>query len=234
MRLGGRATSLPPSTDVATALRVAAEQLGHRPALTVVRPDGREEQGFASLAQWAAKGAHLLELDQLLEPGMRVAVTGPPGWMPAAVALAAWWAGLVVVVDGPADTAVVHETATAPDANEVLWTGDAPDGSPIGDVPGEAYAVAVQAFPDQPPPPRAAPDQPALLAGGRSWTQTELLDTALSLAEPDATLGLETLDRPELWLPAVAVRPLVTGRPTVVLRDVDHERAAGEGVTAWR
>lgn len=230
-----RGADVPPH-DLAAALRRAADAWGHRPAITVLRRDRREEQGFASLAQWAAKGAHLLTLDLLVEPGDRLALVGPPGWMPAAVSLAAWWAGAVVVPAGPAAVAVVHEQAPVPDGvAEVLRWGDAVDGTPVTDGMDEPWAIAVQAFPDAPPPSRASAALPAL------GTTRALLDHAGVLAAATAGTAADGVAgfvvRPDLdpaaWLPTVAVRPLVTGRPTVVLDGVGPGAADAERVTTW-
>lgn len=232
MRIAGRPDDAPRPADLAAGLATRSASLGHRPAVTLHRPGSREEQGFASLAQWAAKGAHLLGLDLLLEPGDRLLVAGPAGWMPAAVAAAAWWAGLVVVDTGPADVAVVHERVDdVPDAETVFSVGDAIDGSPRTPGTLEPWAVAVQTFPDQPPPPRAAPDFPAVMLGGRTLTHAEVV----AEAGGDGPLGIETdgLGVAD-WLLAVCARPLVTGHPTVVVRDgAGRDAAAAEGVASW-
>lgn len=234
MRIAGTPGDAPPPDDLAAGLAERSARLGHRPAVTLHRPGSREEQGFASLAQWAAKGAHLLGLDLLLEPGDRLLLAGPAGWMPAAVATAAWWAGLVVVDAGPADVAVVHERVGAsPDAETVFSVGDAIDGSPRSPGSLEPWAVAVQAFPDQPPPPRAAPGFPAAVLGGRALTHAEAIAEVVADGGP---LGIET-DGLALadWLLPVCARPLVTGHPTVVVRDgAGRDAAAAEGVTSWR
>jgi uncharacterized protein (TIGR03089 family) len=235
MQLAPPPSSRPAPDDLPRALEDAAQLLGHRPAITLLRPGGREEQGVASLRQWAAKGAHLLEADLLLEPGDRVALRAPVGWGAAAVALAAWWAGLVVSLDGDADVAVVHEGRRPPvGAEDVLWLGDAVDGSPLGEVTGEAWAVAVQAFPDQPPPPRGGGDDPALEADGTTWTQSDLL-ARVEADGVDGTLGIDagTID-PVDGLLAVAIRPLLASRPTVVLAGADRAAAEGERVAVWR
>jgi uncharacterized protein (TIGR03089 family) len=232
----------PPPEDLATALRVAAEQLGQRPAVTVLHPGGREEQGVASLAQWAAKGAHLLTLDLLLGPGDRLYLDAPPSWQVAAVCLAAWWAGLEVTLDGAdgAAVAVLHESRRAPvGAGEVLWLGDGLDGGPLGEVVGESWADAVQTFPDQPPAPLAAPGAAALRVGGASATQAALLERAGDLG--GGTAGIEVAADEHLRAPdarrdelvAIAVRPLVAHRPTVVLRGVERDAAAGDRVSVW-
>lgn len=232
MPLGLSSRALPGASDLADALRTAARELGHRPAVTVLRPHRREEQGYASLAQWAAKGAHLLELDYDLGPSDRVALVGPPGWMPVAVCLAAWWVG-ATVTNGDADLAVVHEDAIPPPGAEVLWFGDEVDGSPLAVPPhGEVWATTVQAFPDQPPLPRAAADLAALAVDGRVWTQAELLDAAAAW-ELDGPLGVELGAPIEQWIPAVAVRPLRTGRPSVVVAGLERDAAAPERVGRW-
>lgn len=235
MRIGRTPGRGPVPDELAACLAERAAGLGHRPAVTLLRPGSREEQGFASLAQWASKGAHLLGLDLLLEPGHRLLLTGPAGWMPAAVAAAAWWAGLTVVDRGPAEVAVVHERAEVePEAEDVLEIGDQIDGTPRSPGSYEPWAVAVQAFPDQPPPPRAFPERPAVVVGGRVLTHGETVAEARSLGG-DGPLGVEADDLPLAdWLLAVCARPLVTGQPTVVLRDgATRDAAKGEGVTAW-
>lgn len=227
-----------PSTvpeDVATALDAAARTLGFRPAVTVLRPDRRDEQGVASLAQWAAKGAHLLEADLGLGPGDRLHVDLPAGWTLAAVCLAAWWAGLTVTTDGDAEVAVVDEGRPIPPAaTDVLRTGAAVDGAPLEACDGEPWAEAVQAFPDAPPPPRAAPDLPAFAAGPRRWGQRELLADAAALGDRRGTLGLtaSTAD-PVLAVLGAAARPIAAQRPTVVLAGADREAAAADRVSTW-
>ncbi|MFN2556461.1 MAG: hypothetical protein ABR592_06225 [Nitriliruptorales bacterium] len=261
MQLSAPLGALPPAGDVATALRVAATRLGHRPAVTMLRPDRRDEQGFASLAQWAAKGAHLLTLEAHLEPGDRLHIAMPVGWMAAAVCLAAWWLGVTVTVGprvdgqgnsvdgrgnsvdgrgnrvedrgGDADVAVVHESwQPPPGVSEVYAVGDAMDGTPLGPVDAEAWALAVQAFPDQPPSSRAEPDSVAVeFDGGTTWTQAELLQEAGRWGFEGA-LGVTVEKPPQAWLPALA-RPLLVGRPTVVLAGVPRELADAEGVGVW-
>lgn len=227
-----------PPDDVARAIRVAVDLLGQRPAITVLHADRREEQGVASLAQWAAKGAHLLALDLLLEPGDRLHLDTPPSWQGAAVCLAAWWAGIEVTLDGDAPVAVVHERREAPAAaDEVLWLGDALDGSPLGAVRSEAWAHAVQTFPDQPPEPAASAASPALRGGDLRYDQAHLLRAAAALGEGSAGLEVgddeRTPERRVADLVAIAARPFVLHRPTVVLRGTDRGAATAERVATW-
>jgi uncharacterized protein (TIGR03089 family) len=244
MQLASPPARRPTPPDLAAALASARDELGHRPAITVLGPSRRDEQGVASLAQWAAKGAHLLALDLLLEPGDQLVLDAPLGWTSAAVAAAAWWHGVTVVLgaEDPREggvagaVAVVEEGREPPSgAEDVLWLGAAVDGAPAGEVDGEAWVHAVQTFPDQPPAPKASPDLPALVVGDERWTQAELLALAAQLPD-EGTLGLD--DPPSLTraaaFAAVTVRPLLIGRPTVVLREVDRAAAEGERVHVWR
>jgi uncharacterized protein (TIGR03089 family) len=243
----GPPSDVPPSvSELAEALQQARARLGNRPAVTVLSPRGREEQAVASLAQWAAKGAHLLEADLLLEPGDALRLDAPWSWPAAAVCLAAWWAGVVVDLDasGPAEVAVIDEHVVAPpEGLELLRVGDALSGAPRAAVTGEPWTLAVQAFPDQPPAPRAASEGPAIRHGDRVWSHRQVLELAREFGT--GTLGLRR-DRPPadepgaaatpaavLGLVALAVRPLVAGRPTVVLRGVPPDAAAGERVASW-
>ncbi len=213
-----------PADDVAAALTVSARDLGHRPALTVLSEVGREEQSFVSLHQWAAKGAHLLQLDHDLGPGDRVLVAGPTGWLPFAVCLAVWWCGGHVVDTAPFELAVVHESVAEPGGPATYRYGHHPDGTADE---GQSWATEVQAFPDQPPPATADGALPALTVGARRWTQADLLTTE----HGHGRLGVATSDA-AVWLPAAAAA-LRSGRNTVLLRGVPRDVADGEGVGTW-
>lgn len=193
---------------------------------------------MTSLAQWAAKGAHLLELDLLLSPGDRISLDAPLSWTSAAVCLAAWWAGVTVTLDGDAEVAVVHPDRKVPQDVELFSVGDAIDGSP-GSVEGselggaEPWVRAVQSFPDQPPAPQAAAEQAALRLGGRDYTHAQVMDIARTMGT--GTAGVVADQTPPLeGLIAVTARPLVTHRPTVVVRQgVDRSAAEGDRVRHW-
>ena len=210
MRLTPRGSTLPPSDDLATALATAAEHLGHRPAITVVRRDRRDEQGFLSLAGWAAKGAHLLQIEAELGPGDRVRLVAPAGWPAAAVCCAAWWAGIVVTTADDARVTVQHESTPVAVHGDVYAIGDAVDGSPGIDGVGEPWALAVQSFPDRPPPPGAQPDTLALEVDGTTWTHRDLIAFARGAASAVAADA-----QASLWIPALA-RALVTGEPLTI------------------
>lgn len=235
MRLGPLAPRPGPSEDVAAALTAAVAALGQRPAVTVLLPDARHEQGFASLAGWAAKGAHLLRDELDLGPGDVLGVDAPPSWPLATVALAAWWAGVALGPVVPGRPAVVHEGRPDP-GGDVWWLGDAVDGGPLSAPPsGEAWTSAVIPYPDRPPAPGAAPDLAAAIdADGAITTQRQLL---LAWREDAGVLGLRGgVERPSLpVIGALAGRPLVTGAATVVVADgvAADPVTAAERVVRW-
>jgi len=240
MRIGGVGDRPAPSSDLAAALSGAVARLGQRPALTANGPQGRHEQGFVSLAGWASKGANLLHDEFGLTAGDRIGLASPPGWPLAAVALSAWWLGITIV---PAATpglvlSVRHVTVPgdlAGDAadGDVLWIGDALDGTGEVPVPGdECWADAVIPHPDRAPTPQCDSDSIALdlamdghlgaVGGSPAATQRDLLTAAAS--GPDGVLGVlrhgdeDLLTRPDAVarLAALVVRPLVTGSASVV------------------
>ena len=222
-----------PPGDLAAGLAACARDRGQRPAVTELSAAGRAEQGFVSLAQWAAKGAHLLAMDLTAGPGTPVLVDVPPGWTLAAVCAAVWWVGGTVVVGGAGGTdvagAIVHETRSPPDTRDVYRVGDALDGGLTTDVGGLVWAEEVQAFPDVPPPSAAREDLPALDDG----VPVTHADLVASLAAEEGVLGVDLATFAGHGVREVAARPLVTGRATVVLRDVDRDAAAGDRVTTW-
>ena len=173
-----------PPSDLAAGLAAGARDRGQRPAVTVLSAAGRAEQGYVTLAQWAAKGAHLLAMDLAAGTGTRVHVDVPPGWTLAAVCAAVWWVG---------------------------------------------GTEEVQAFPDAPPPSGARPDLVAL-DDGTPVTHAELV---AALDGERGVLGVDLATFTGNGVREVAARPLVTGRATVVLRDVPRDAAAGDRVTTW-
>ena len=221
--------------DVPTALRTAAATSGHRPAITLLAPPegGRQEQSFTSLAQWAAKTAHWIALELLLEPGDRLGIVGPPGWVPAAAALGAWWAGLTVVVgpDAPgADVVLAHVDGVPSVSGDLAVWGWGFDGAPTTNGPADAFVELVQPFPDDPPAPLGTAPSPALDDGSDVATQAAMLDALRDAAAE--TVGVEGTSTH--WLGTVALRPLVTGRPTVVLGPGVHRaEAEGDRVSDW-
>ena len=221
--------------DVATAVRTAASTAGHRPVLTLIAPDGsRQEQAAVSAAQWASKTAHWVALELLLEPGDRFGIVGPVGWVPAVAALGAWWAGLTVVV-GPeasrADVVLSHVDGVPDVTGDLVVWGWGFDGAPSGDGPADAFVHQVQPFPDDPPAPLGTAPSPALDDGTGVATQAAMLETLRDV--PTETVGVDG-GAPAHWLVTAALRPLVTGKPTVLLAPgVEREAASGDRVASW-
>jgi len=256
MRIGGVGARPTAATDVPTALSGAASSLGQRPAITALGAAGRHEQGFVSLAGWTAKGANLLRDEFGLTPGDRLGVAGPPGWPLAAVALAAWWLGVTVV---PAATPglrlrVVHialqDAQTSLGSEDVLWLGDALDGTGVPPHDGgEYWTEAVILHPDRPPAPQGDGSSPALdltpahdPGSASAITQHELL--LAQAADPGGPLGIlrdgdqDLLARPDAIarLAALVLRPLVTGAASVVVDADTPDRARiadAERVARW-
>lgn len=239
--------------DLAGGLAALATGLGQRPAITVLGAGGRAEQGFVTLAQWAAKGSHLLLTDCFLAPGDVVLVDLPPGWQLAAVCAAVWWVGGSVTTDladapGGVVAGVVHETRGDPgDVDPLFVVGDAPDGGATGVVSGAtaaalgSWAEEVQVFPDQPPARAARADLPALHTVDGPVTHAELIASLAgdgsSGGGRGGTLGLDLASWAGGAVEAVrfvAARPLATGRTTLVLGDgLDRSLAAGDRVRTW-
>jgi hypothetical protein len=236
MRIGGIGARPTPSADVATALLTAASSLGQRPAVTSVGPHGRDEQGFVSLAGWAAKGANLLRDEFDVGPGDRLGVASPAGWPLAAVTLAAWWLGVTVVhASEPGLTLrVVHvaldRTLSAADGVTTLWLGDAVDGSGVPEGrDAESWTDAVIPYPDRAPEPARDGGLTAIGLGAHPTgpSQQELI---VSFADdPGGALGItrdgdaDLLALPDAGrrLAALVLRPLVTGAASVVVMERD-------------
>ena len=252
VRLAFGSADLPRSDVFSDALNHAVASRGHAPAVTVIDRDGRHEQGMVSLAQWASKGAHLLTGTLGLPPGAVVAVDLAPSWTSAAVCMAAWWSGLGVVIVGDgvvpqrADVAVCtdspsadvapktgqgHHSQQATPLQPTFWVGTSRDGIPEHDgLTG--WTDEVQWLPDAPPPPRNV-EGVALTCGSRTWTMPDLLAEARSWQS--GTVGIE-VGATELVdaIMAVAVRPVASGHPTVVIDGVPRAEADGDRVAYWR
>lgn len=241
MRLIAGHGPLPPSTSLEQALQQAVAGRGHAPAVTVIDAAGRHEQGLASLAQWTAKGAHLLASELGLTPGEVVAIDAPASWTVAAVALAAWWNGLGVTVDRSrfATASLVvrgqhdaqspddHRADTSP--QRTLWLGGHRDGLP-DDPALPSWTAEAQWMPDVAPPAHQG-DQVALIADSGEHTLAQLMDIARQW--PPGTLGVISDALDVQMLTALAIRPVTTGFATVVVDGVDVAQADGDRVAFW-
>jgi uncharacterized protein (TIGR03089 family) len=216
----------------------------------------RIELSAATLANWVAKTANLLQEEFDAGPGRTVAVVLPVHWQTAAVLLAVWSCGAAVLDtaaedDGrlaEADVVLAAQDRLAPleelDLPDLLGLSLHPLGMGMTGYAGPArdFALEVRAHGDvftpwQPVDPAAR----GLLTGGLELTLGGLAGTAGELA---GRLGLAAGDRvlvderaaaeagPVAWLLA----PLAAGASIVLVRAADPgrlpARAAAERVTA--
>ena len=220
----------------------------------------RVELSGATLANWVAKTANLLQDEFDVGPGRTVAVALPVHWQTAAVLLAAWSCGAavldtaaedddrltgahVVLADRDRLPAVEDALGTDPTA-ELLGLSLHPLGLGMTDYVGPArdFALEVRAHGDFFSPwHQPDPAAPGLVTGGLTLALGGLVAAAGELA---ARLGIGPDDRvlvdadtaaeagPVAWLLA----PLVAGASTVLVRHPAVEglahRAATERVTA--
>lgn len=212
---------------------IAASRYGHRPAVTALTKNGRYEQSYVSLAQWAAKGAHLLQSELGCQPGDRLAVCSRVSWHTTAIVLAAWWVGVDVTTD-PRDAAVVivSDTPPATATNAYQFSvGDAIDGAPVEPFGISAWTHEVRLFPDTPPLATCSPDSVALHAASTVFTHADLV----SRTETDGVVGVDVTDQISIeTLYDVAARPLRTGQRTVIVDRVARAAADAERITLWR
>jgi uncharacterized protein (TIGR03089 family) len=93
--------------------------------------ESRTELSGASLTNWTAKVAGLLQDELAAAPGDRVTVQLPTGWQTAPVVLGTWWAGLVVTdADDPASAAAFVTPGFDGSADEVFVVSGHPLGAP--------------------------------------------------------------------------------------------------------
>jgi uncharacterized protein (TIGR03089 family) len=250
----------PPSALPADLLTAALRRSAAAPLLTSYddATDERVELSAATLANWVAKTANLLQDECDIGPGSTVALALPVHWQTAAVLLGVWSCGAAVL-----DTAVEDDGRTA-DVDVLLAAQDrlpsleeAADGGaelwglslhPLGlgmtgyTGPARDFALEVRThgdvfFPHQQPDP-AAPGlvigEAALALGSLSAAATELAGR-LGLAEGDRVLVDEQTAAeagPVAWLLA----PLAAGASLVLCRNAAPGRLAAradaERVTA--
>jgi uncharacterized protein (TIGR03089 family) len=216
----------------------------------------RVELSAATLANWVAKTANLLQDEFDVTGGSTVAVALPVHWQTAAVLLGVWSCGATVL-----DTAA-EDDGRLDDADVVLAAQDRlpsleeqglpellglslhPLGMGMTGYTGPArdFALEVRGHGDVFTPwQRPAPAAPGLLLGGLELTLGGLVDTARELA---GRLGLVEGDRvlvddrtaaeagPVAWL----LTPLAAGASIVLVRSPDPSllpgRATAERVTA--
>jgi uncharacterized protein (TIGR03089 family) len=216
----------------------------------------RTELSGATLANWVAKSANLLQDEFDVGPGSVVAVSLPVHWQTAAVLLAVWSCGATVrdtAAEDDGRLVDVDVVLTAQDRLDELEDLDGPQLvglslHPLGlgmagyAGPARDFALEVRVQGDTFRP-YGAPDaaSPGLRVGGLELSLGGLVTAARALAE---RLGIATGDRilvdeqtaldagPVAWLLA----PLVAGASVVICRhpweDRLVRRAADERVTA--
>ncbi len=217
---------------------------------------GRVELSAATLANWVAKTANLLQDEFDVTGGSTVAVALPVHWQTAAVLLGVWSCGATVLDTAAEDDGRLDEADVVLAAQdrlppleeqglpELLGLSLHPLGMGMTGYAGPArdFALEVRGHGDVFTPwQRPDPAAPGLLLGGLELTLGGLVDTARELAE---RLGLVEGDRvlvddrtaaeagPVAWLLA----PLAAGASIVLVRSPDPSllpgRASAEKVTA--
>jgi uncharacterized protein (TIGR03089 family) len=216
----------------------------------------RVELSAATLANWVAKTANLLQDEFDVGPGSTVAVALPVHWQTAAVLLAVWSCGAAVLDtaaedDGrlaDVDVVLAGQDRIAPleevGADPLLGLSLHPLGLGMTGYAGSArdFALEVRVQGDVfVPYSPADPDAPGLRAGGLELTLGGLVATAaelagrLGLADGDRVL-VETRTAAEAGPVAWLLAPLAAGASVILCRDPRPDalvgRAAAERVTA--
>lgn len=148
------------------------------PRLTTYTDAGRMELSAATLANWAAKGGNLMAGELGLGPGDVVVVDAPADWMPAAIVVGCWRAGVAVCSpDAPAAASAAAVVTTDPDAHpdtdaEVLQLSTDPFGRGVAEAGGDVDFGVTDLSPEL----RVQGDRYASPeTGGRDGAETVLL-----------------------------------------------------------
>lgn len=200
-----------------------AEQVrrqGHQPLLTFYgeATGERTELSYATFDNWASKTANLLAEECDAAPGAHVALGVTAHWTGAAITAAAWKLGAVVVPAHDPDALIRVVAEDDPDvtagAAHLVVVGAGMGGRVTGDVAGLPYGDEVLAFGDDYDDPGVTLDDPALTAGGHTWSQAELLRKAWgAMSAGDRLLSTAPLDAPGVALGLLA--PIVAGASVV-------------------
>ncbi|MBN1093830.1 TIGR03089 family protein [Blastococcus sp. TML/M2B] len=243
-------------TSPADLLAAALRRSPATPLLTAYddATDERVELSAATLANWVAKTANLLQDECDVGPGGTVALALPVHWQTAAVLLATWSCGAAVldtaledegravgadVVLAAQDRLPAVQEALGEAATELWGLSLHPLGLGMTGYTGPARDFAAEVrvhgdvfFPHQQPD----PDDPGLLVGEAALTLGSLTAAAGELA---GRLGLGEGDRvlvddrtaeeagPVAWLLA----PLAAGASLVLCRNADPDRLAARAAT---
>lgn len=188
----------------------------------------RIELSATTLDNWVSKTANLLVDGEGLGTGDRAAISGPPHWLHAAIALGAWTAGLSIGDSG--DVAFAAEAG--PDGAYLFspdsLTGSVSDGLDFVSevrVYGDHFAPASPVGPSDPATAELSHSALVEAAGARAAAFELKSGARVLMAVNDDTPLVE-------WLLA----PLAVGGSIVVVRNADDERveklAADEKATA--
>ncbi|MGP3967957.1 TIGR03089 family protein [Streptomyces sp. 6N223] len=206
----------------------------------------RVELSVATLANWVAKTANLIQDELAAERGDRIALLLPAHWQTAAWLLACAAAGVVADLDG--DPAAADAVVSGPDGLEraLACPGERialslrPLGAPFL-APPEGFTDYARAAPAQPdafaaydPP---GPDDPAVVVGGRELSGGRLVELARADA---AARGLGPGDRLMslmgfgTWegVSAGLFAPLAAGASVVLCRNAERLDEAGRDARA--
>ncbi len=162
----------------------------HRPRLVVYTAGGRTELSGASLANWTAKVAGLLNDELGLGPGDVAAVRATAGWQLAPVLLGCWWAGLTVTAENaPAQVAFVDPGADA-DAADVFVLSHHPFGAPAEHIASHQtdFTTAVRAQSDRAGA-AADGDGAAVQSSAGAMVRSDLARSAAAVARRIANAG---------------------------------------------
>jgi uncharacterized protein (TIGR03089 family) len=206
----------------------------------------RVELSVATLANWVAKTANLIQDELAAERGDRVALLLPAHWQTAAWLLACAAAGVVADLDG--DPAAATAVVSGPDGLEraLACPGERialslrPLGAPFPEPPKgfTDYARAAPAQPDafaayDPP----GPDDAALAVGGRELSGGELVELARAdaaargLGPGDRLMSLRDFGSWE-GVSAGLFAPLAAGASVVLCRNAERLDESGRAARA--
>lgn len=204
------------------------------PRITTYTDRGRMELSAATAANWAAKGGNLFAGELGLGRGDVVVVDCPTDWLPAALVLGCWQAGVAVCSPSSpaaADAAAVITTDPACDlADEVLLVSTDPFGRGVVESGGEVPFGVTDLAPEL----RVQGDRYAGLASGADAvllvdttgaqvTGTELQDRASARGENVRAVTAGWVDADSL---VDRLLPLFAGGSVVLSTDGDADRLA--------
>ena len=204
------------------------------PRITTYTDRGRMELSAATAANWAAKGGNLFAGELGLGRGDVVVVDCPTDWLPAALVLGCWQAGVAVCSPSSpaaADAAAVITTDPACDlADEVLLVSTDPFGRGVAESGGDVPFGVTDLAPEL----RVQGDRYAGLASGADAvllvdttgaqvTGTELQDRASARGENVRAVTAGWVDADSL---VDRLLPLFAGGSVVLSTDGDADRLA--------